>query len=517
MNEYAEHFEQLFKGLERAHGRYVIDHAESTSSKVEIKTKVVLKKVVQEDFLEHFKGTRGVQIVPINDDNCCFFGCLDIDDYSIDHKAVAKNIKARELPLVYCSTKSGGGRVFIFLREPAQAAQIQKKLKHFASLLGFGDAEIFPKQKQIYASQGDIGNRIGLPYFGEFKDGKRHVSNEVCYDPTGTKLTLPQFIDYAFKMQMTKDKFDRILITIPEILQAGPPCLNFLLQRRVTTNRNDVLFNTGLYCMKAYADSWKQKLIEYNNKFFVSPLSQNEVDSVINSLEKSKGKYKYNCQHPALKEFCNSQLCRTRKHGIGSGMGLPISGSLQKLDCDPPIWFITMDDGSRLQLTTDQLLEQKKFQKAVAEKLHVIPYTMKVSEWESSLQPLFESVEVLPAPVEASAKGRFRYILADYCQSSSQARRTEDLLNNRVLTRKNKHYFTLEGLFGYLDRKGYYDMKKNEIVVALKEMGCACKTTRIASTTKSVWSVEKFDPRYVPMTNEEIEEELVTGEEEVFG
>jgi hypothetical protein len=50
---------------------------------------------------------------PINQDNLCKFGALDIDTYDLDHKALGAKIRKLKLPLLHCRSKSGGAHLVL--------------------------------------------------------------------------------------------------------------------------------------------------------------------------------------------------------------------------------------------------------------------------------------------------------------------------------------------------------------------------------------------------------------------
>ena len=65
-----------------------------------------------EKFERHLKGEYpAMGIVPINDDDECIFGAIDIDVYPLDHK-ITKNIQKKKFPLIMCLSKSGGAHLY---------------------------------------------------------------------------------------------------------------------------------------------------------------------------------------------------------------------------------------------------------------------------------------------------------------------------------------------------------------------------------------------------------------------
>ena len=113
--------------------------------------------------LEHYKNhLNGVEptlgIIPITDDNTCIWGCIDVDSYAgFDHKKLLNKIKILKLPLVVCRSKSGGAHIFLFSKTFIEAKIMRDKLFEIRAILGFANAEVFPKQIEL-KSEEDTGN-----------------------------------------------------------------------------------------------------------------------------------------------------------------------------------------------------------------------------------------------------------------------------------------------------------------------------------------------------------------------
>ena len=69
---------------------------------------IVKQPLTKELIQEHLDGKKGIGSIPINKDNNCYFGVLDIDTYPIDHVEIRKKCEKLKLPLVVCRSKSGG-------------------------------------------------------------------------------------------------------------------------------------------------------------------------------------------------------------------------------------------------------------------------------------------------------------------------------------------------------------------------------------------------------------------------
>ena len=141
-------FAQIFDGLKQAHGTFKIE-SKSSSGKTQGKANVVRETRTKEHWERHLAGQQSIGIIPINEDNACRWGCIDIDQYNFDHKALIDKIQAAKLPLVVCRSKSGGAHVFLFTEDFIPAKDMQDVLTQLSAGLGYGGSEIFPKADQL--------------------------------------------------------------------------------------------------------------------------------------------------------------------------------------------------------------------------------------------------------------------------------------------------------------------------------------------------------------------------------
>ena len=118
-----ENFKNIFQGLERARGVTYVDKKGADGQKIKGKSFVAREPVTEELWLSHLQGKEpSLGIIPINDDNKCRWGCIDIDSYAgFDHKKLINKIKSLKLPLVVFRSKSGGAHVFLFTEVPVEA------------------------------------------------------------------------------------------------------------------------------------------------------------------------------------------------------------------------------------------------------------------------------------------------------------------------------------------------------------------------------------------------------------
>ena len=98
-------FEKIFDGLKRAHGCTYINVQPTNGEKLKGKSFVRREPVTSTHYLNHLEGTEPtLGVIPINEDNKCIWGCIDVDSYAgFDHKKLLNKIKVLKLPLVVLS------------------------------------------------------------------------------------------------------------------------------------------------------------------------------------------------------------------------------------------------------------------------------------------------------------------------------------------------------------------------------------------------------------------------------
>ena len=143
-----EKFKNIFEGLDRAHGVTIVGESNGNGTKIKGKSFVKREPVTDELWQKHLDGKDSLGVIPINDDNKCKWGCIDIDSYAgFDHQKLINKIKQFKLPLVVCRSKSGGAHVFLFTKDYVSASLMQDKLNEIRSVLGYGGSEVFQNKE----------------------------------------------------------------------------------------------------------------------------------------------------------------------------------------------------------------------------------------------------------------------------------------------------------------------------------------------------------------------------------
>lgn len=496
-------FKAIFSGLEIAYGTYEIERAKN-SGKQAGKAVVVRKPPTDELWVKHLQGVEpSLGIIPIRADNTCIWGCIDIDQYPLDHAGLIKKIESLKLPLVVCRSKSGGAHVFLFTKTPQAARSFQEYLKNAAALLGEAGREIFPKQAEILVDRGDIGNFLNLPYFGG-DEGTRYAFNS-----NGSAATLEEFYG-LYEAAVQED-----ISTPPEAPKAaetpikdGPPCLQALCAQGIPEGtRNNAVFSLGIYLKKAHPAKWEDMLVEHNVKYVGPPLPNNEVQVIVKQLQKKD--YKYKCKDAPLNSFCNAGLCRTRKHGIGAdGPDAPQFSSLSKYNSEPPLWFLDVN-GKRIELDTESLFNQSSFQKACIERINVLPPTLRKQDWEQVLNALLremvETEQITEASEDTSVTGRFNDLLEEFCTHVQQAIDRDEILMGRPWTsdEEAKTYFRMKDLEAFLTRNNFKGMTAPKMAQRIRDIGGEPISLFLKNRAVRCWRIPRFANQDAPFDTPE--------------
>jgi hypothetical protein len=248
----------------------------------------------------------GLGLVPVRADGTCRFGAIDIDEYGIDHQDLTQRVVTRNMPLAVCRSKSGGAHLYLFIQEPGlPAAEIQTLLKHWAALLGYPRAEVFPKQTNV--SQRNVGNWINLPYFSG-DDTTRYAVG-----PGGKTLTLQEFLASVRYYEPNLPVDTSVSADVKEM----PPCLQALSQHGLPEGfRNMGLFNYAVFYRKASPEDWQNKVIAHNAASVHPPLPVRDVQAIIKSVGKTD--YQYLCEQEPIHSHCDRATCVTMEYGVGS-------------------------------------------------------------------------------------------------------------------------------------------------------------------------------------------------------
>jgi len=414
-----QRFKQLFKA--NTHTYYVYKDGKHSHASNKVLNTFQYK--------DHLNKEYSLVLVPTTDDGLSYFGVIDLDNHGgdIDLITLDKKINKLKLPLVVCRSKSGSGHVYLFLSEPVPTSDIRETLFSIAERIrGVGEEaiEIFPKQDKVdFVNTNNKGSGIQIPYA---LDTTYALSN-------GRRLSLTEFIDKAFTLRVNKKTLLKIKTDDDS---EAPPCIQVLL-RRITGEgqRNNTLFNYGIYVKRAYPSDWKTKIQDFNNNNFKTPLLYEEVENIVKQINKTD--YRYKCQEEPLKGLCDSHTCVKRKYGIDDEekkelelADLPEFTALKKYLTEPVKWSLIYENVT-VTLTTEELLDFKHVRKKIFENSNKLVANMKSNKWQLILDNLTKDVIEVETPDDAGKSGVVRKYFDQYIKNSIDVRYDQNKINNR--------------------------------------------------------------------------------------
>ena len=454
----------LFKGSSKAHGVYTeMVEQDPLKKKVKGKAFTLSAPPTLKKWIQHVEGQCGLGIIPINEENRCWWGVLDIDG-EVNHIQLQERIQALNLPIVECLSKSRSAHCFLFLEQSVSAESIRSILEEVASKLGFAGCEIFPKQNTLNIEKGDLGNWLNMPYY---KNTRRGV---VLENGQLKELTLEEFLDYAYSKRLTEEqwnefigKLQKNIEDLDSVLEGAPPCIQYILKTQGIRegNRNKLMYNIAVYCKKRYSDEiFADKVKEIHDKFAENPLSIKELNTIIDSV---KGKeYRYQCKDGMLKQFCNASICVDRENGIDFSTEIKTIKNATRILTTPVVYAVELEleseRPSKVYVTTDQLFRQDLFRKECSEQLHKTFLPVSAKQWNQLSTNIVNNALNQDPPYDMMEESQLYFALIDYIVNRAQ----EDIhtleTDEGVYLKKEtgKIYFKLSGFRNYLIRRSIF-------------------------------------------------------------
>ena len=471
MADILQEFKSLFKGSEVTHGHSVLLDRVTDKGKHETRAWTEKGPPTDKDWEAHLAGKQCLGVSPIRGDGTIAWAAIDVDEYDGSLEDLSRRISELSLPMVVCRSKSGGPHVYMFFKEFVPAKTVISKLDEIGSYLGYGTSEIFPKQDGT-GSPGnpESGNWINLPYFG----GAEYLRYALNSEGKGV-LRVEEFVNMARDRALSKSDLESL--KLPEqqdFFPEGPPCLNRIWSPDSPQDmRNIALSNAIVYLKKARPDDWENAAEEMNRKLR-DPLPMSEVQGTIRSHKKTD--YRYQCSKEPLCRYCNASKCKTLRHGITGGAGMPGLKSLTKLNTEPPLWYLSVSNSrgedQRIQLSTSQLQDVRSFQLRAMETINEMPSMIKREHWEELLQTLFKHMNVIEVARELKPQGQFDEMLMEFLTTrvSNEANRTfSDVLRGLPYEDDSYYYFRYKDFIKYLKDYGFSMLRDNVTVARLQE------------------------------------------------
>ena len=176
---------------------------------------------------------------------------------------------------------------------------------------------------------------------------------------------------------------------------------------------------------------------------------------------------------------------------------MPSFGSLTKQNSSPPVWFLDVES-NRLEMSTEDLQNQTRFQRVCMETIDKMPPKMSERAWQGVIQNLLDNVTIIEVPKDASIEGQFQDLLEAFCTDRAQAQTKEEILLGKPYTEDNKTFFRLSDLEAYLQRHNFRHFTRPKITARLRDLGADHTGQNIKNRFVNLWGVPSFNMQTDP-------------------
>lgn len=490
--EHVKKFSLLFRGYEKAHGRYRIDKLNHEKEKMEGQAKTVYTPVSYSIWEDHLlaKSGNGLGMIMLQENDTCRFAAIDVDDPGINHAKLVALIEQKGLPLVVCRSKSGGAHLYLFMKEDVPAVLVRAKLDEWRSVLGFSrKTEVFPKQVSR-ATPEETGNWINLPYYNAERTERFGFKGPQALDLGG-------FLEYATSRSVTLDQLKGWKLAVAQEVDKddffeGPPCLISIGEQGgfADGTRNNGMYSVGVYLKKRFPDTWKEHVDHYNQ--LMANLPSSEIQgTIMKGLAKDKN-YNYKCKESPLADFCNRRLCLKREFGVGdagvTSAEYEITNivRLEYLPPDPPMWAFEVN-GRRVLIENQDIYSVDAMNKACLAQANCIPLNVNMAVWRKILNKLIKSAEIVQMPSDASPTGQLWGRVMAFLVEGVPAQTKEEVFIGQVWRVDGIAYFRSVDLFQYFKQRGVRYQSEQYVWQMVKQHGGKTEMWNLKRGSGRVW------------------------------
>ena len=466
-------FIEIFTGFSDNYGQADMQRLEidPVSKKQKPEYRWAQRRITDQDYLDHLKGTKSIGIQPCNEKNKARFGAIDIDptEYQgLNRKFYLDKIKEYNLPLLPILSKSGGLHLYIFTKDFIAATIIRSFLTNLIPIFNLKpETEVFPKQTELVkdSETGEInkGNFINLPYF---KKTERRALNL-----DGTEFTFEEFIQLveanfvdAERIKETDDRLEKKVLegSNAEFVD-GPPCLAALSKNKLKDGRDRFLYNYMVFAKKKYPDNWEERVMSAPVLYFEDSVAWSK-QKLTQKIRSWKQQYKgYTCNQDPIARHCMRGLCVKRPFGVASDYqdAYPLCGNLEKVDLEPEPEYnfdVTLTDGQSVRSvhckTIEHLTDQRKRRNSIAKYAGFVPHLQKGVDDQKVLDALFKTQKVMPPPVGTTPREKLHDNLYQKI-TGPEAKNDASFKSGTTLIQEGYAYFKFDMFYKKLKNRGW--------------------------------------------------------------
>ena len=136
--DHAKKFASAFQGLSSAY-LTMVAKGKNDAGKTEGEYQVKRDAITETHYAAHLDGVSSLGIFLLNEKSMVKFGCIDIDQYPLEHKKIVDFFAEKKLPLIVDRSKSGGAHCYLFSNEWMPASKMREALRKIAAGMGHKD------------------------------------------------------------------------------------------------------------------------------------------------------------------------------------------------------------------------------------------------------------------------------------------------------------------------------------------------------------------------------------------
>jgi hypothetical protein len=501
--------------------------------------------VTPEMFREHLNGRDGLALAPLTDvvnektgavikANVCYYAAIDIDVFDTDFKPLVRNLYRDGFRFAACLSKSGGLHVYFFFSDAEPAKKAVEALEKIVAVYGLdkqfvsrdrkSKVEIFPKQTELTPGKHAAGC-LFLPYYNAANKGK--CKNKML-TAEGKLAGIEKALSVIEDMFTSVKEINETLERLP--YSDAPYCVQVILLAGAlgaNDGRNNFLFSAAIYLKKKYGDNFYEKLADMNGRL-EAPLEKRDIDSIYKSVTDPEKSYdNYSCGKLPCSEYCDKELCKTRKYGKkakgGYLTGAECWGLITKHVAeggDEPYYewevraradeeFKRVRFDSEKELQTQAIVQQKCMRY-----LSWAPFIIKQNEWIAILNKAAEGMEkertvVIPRLTDTSDSSLMRKALLEHLIHRRIKEGGSPLLiwAGQVYYSEGVYYFSAEGYMESLRVKKFNTGRLN-MRDRMQKYGCAetvytCKNSKGTDVKIPCWMRKEDDEMFAAIETSE--------------
>jgi uncharacterized protein YutE (UPF0331/DUF86 family) len=173
------------------------------------------------------------------------------------------------------------------------------------------------------------------------------------------------------------------------------------------------------------------------------------------------------------------------------------------------LWFLSVDD-KRLELTTEQLQNQTKFQRACMEVLNLMPPKTNERAWQAQIQTLMDNgMEIIEVSNDVSLDGQFQDLLESFCTDLAQASTREEVLLGKPYSEKGSTYFRIKDLREYLVKHRFTELDTNKIASKLRDLKARHTFWNLKGRGTNVWYIPEIEYRDETLESHDFTEDMM--------